>query len=225
MWRAVGILELSDDKILIALINKRNYFYRIPSFMCAFIPAAACSGIITGAFLGAVLAFLLLMALCWCWSLLNSWCSHCCWPPCYFWRSRYCFRPCCCWHSCGCLRFFAVAGVTAIAVVLAFLPSLLIMVMIYVLYCTMRHMGLSDYSFIGLFLFCYRTIGLSNIGVSNSRIDRISGQGLDLSDIGLAQNRLASSVSNTSSLCIGLFVSPCFVIYVYNNIDYWLYYG
>jgi hypothetical protein len=43
-----------------------------------------------------------------------------------------------------------------------------------------------------LFLFCCRTNWLSNIGVSNSRIDRISDQGLDLSDIGLAQNRLAS---------------------------------
>jgi hypothetical protein len=52
------------------------------------------------------------------------------------------------------LAFFPVAGVTAVAVVPSFFTSLLIMMMIYVLYCTMR---LSENSFIGLFLFCYRT--------------------------------------------------------------------
>jgi hypothetical protein len=89
----------------------------------------------------------------------------------------------------------SVAGVPALVGVLAVVslpadpcvPTLLLLVSLpYLLYCSVKHIRLSDYRSIGLRLsdchfFCSQTIGISNIGVVNSRNYRNIGYGIKTS--------------------------------------------
>ncbi len=121
-----------------------------------------------------MLAFLLLLA-----SL-----SHCCWALCCCWLSwylRFCcyLYPPCCWCSCC---FLAVDGALLLMASLSILASLCYsswyQPLCTVLYCTMRHIRLSDYrtAAIGLsFFVCQRTIRISHIGLGNSRNYRTIG--------------------------------------------------
>jgi hypothetical protein len=91
------------------------------------------------------------------------------------------------------LAFLLFAGVPAVAIVAS---ALLILVVFYILYCTMRHIWLSgsrDNSCRTVIFFCYWTIWISNIGLANSRNHRTIGQRPQ--SIRLAKNyRLPSSV-------------------------------
>jgi hypothetical protein len=109
---------------------------------------------------------------CWhswcCWGPLSSWCSHCCRPPCYCCypscscRSCHCFPSCrsflscCCWRfkCCCCPCYCLCPGVPILAGIFTYCT-----VQWDILYWTI---GLS-LSFV--IIFCYRTIGISNIGL------------------------------------------------------------
>ncbi len=78
---------------------------------------------------------------------------------------------------CCCLNLTVAGILAALLALLAFLLPLSNMLLLYILDCRMRRMSLSDYRTMAIWLYflCYRTIGISNIVLANSRYYRTIG--------------------------------------------------